>query len=708
MSLTAGVGSFSVSGNNAQLNTSRTAGTGSLSVSGNDIDFSSVRNLEAQPGRIKAGFNFHYRYIDGYPTFVGSSAGLTYTAAIPTHQAHDLIVVFALNSSNDTIPNPPSGEGWTSAHASSSSSETDPAGWRIGFKYAKGNNETVGNWFPATRVVVAIYRNARALVGAATEDIQASSSSIHYPAPDPVVIGSGGTKLLRFGASYGTDNSGTTTTGHTTRISTESLSNSGAPSISIKDLEVDPASNYPAVTTSVGSTTKTIGITLGIGYGTPPLTAETESFSTTLNGDVLAFTVLLGSKGYRAELGQVFVTYASLFTCSPGAFALSGSDVNLPKGFFLQADGENFSYSLTESLLARALRLISQTESFSLAASSVDLPKGFFTTPATGAFTSTAADVGNTLAARLAVDRYDFDANAVDAELQRAIIETFTSASLSFGLSQVGIRDITASPPSGGPTKKPASEYGGSDPSTPSALRPQFVKYNSVSKSRDLGSVDNFYGTFTGDIGSQVGSPTLFFKMHVQGEAILRINKNASNRYTDKQISIGILDSNRKQVQIDSSGIAFENDNIATNQDESLEPLPGGTYYFTVSSSQWQKIPYSVSIQAIRFKAIKGEVLLSMVPTSRFAIAKVRGPALLSNASVATIPVQEKIKAPTGQALLTSTSQGTLVTPEGVAILRNATTGRLKQTHKLSVVASLTGANVATLSSQPPSYGGGY
>ena len=706
MSLTAGVGSFSVSGNNAQLNTSRTAGTGSLSVSGSNIDFSSVRNLEAQPGRIKTGFNFHYRYIDGYPTFVGSSAGLTYTAAIPTHQAHDLIVVFAVNTNNDTIPLAPSNENWITIH-SSQTSGTYEGGWQVAFKYAKGSNETVGNWFPANRIAVAVYRNARAAVGIATQSVQSPAVVIDYPAADAPVIGSAGTRLLRFGISFGTNTAGNTLTGHTTRISTESVGNSSAPSVSIKDLEVDPTSAYGGVSTNVGTAGKTVGITLGIGYGTPPLTAETESFGTTLNGDVLAFTVLLGGKGYRAELGQVFVTYASLFTCSPGAFALSGSSANLPKGFFLQADGEDYSYSLTEGLLARGLRLVSQTESFSLAGISVDLPKGFFTTPAAGAFTSTAADVGNTLAARLAADRYDLDANAEEAQLQRAIIETFNSGSLSFGLSQVGIRDITASPPSGGPTKKADSEYGGSDPSTPSSLRPQFVRYNSVSKSRDLGSVDNFYGTFTGDIGSQVGSPTLFFKMKVQGEAILRINKNTSNRYTDKQISVGILDTNRKQVQIDRDGYAYENDNIATNQNESLEPLPGGTYYFTVSSSQWQKIPYSVSIQAIRYKSIKGEVLLSMVPTSRFAIAKVRGPALLSNASVATIPVHEKIKAPTGQALLTSTSQGTLVTPAGVAVLRNATTGRLKQTHKLSAIASLTGVNVATLSSQPP-YGGGY
>ena len=685
-----------------------TAGVGSYSASGNSVQFSSVRRIEAQPGQLKAGFNFHYRLIDGYPTFVGSSAGLTYTAAIPTHQARDLIVVFAFNSSNNTIPVIPSNENWINAH-SSSSAAPQPAGWRIAYKYANSSNETVGNWFPATRIVVAVYRNARALVGAATQDVRTSADSIHYPAADPLVTGTAGTRLLRFGASYGSDDSGNTTTGHTTRISTESLSNSGAPSISIKDLEVPPDTSnaYPAISTSVGVTTKTIGITLGIGYGTPPLTAETGSFSTTLNGDALAFTVLLGGKGYRAELGQVFVNYASVFACSPGAFVLSGSAADLPKGFTLQVGSEDFNYSLTEGLLKRALRLVSQTETFSLSGLAVDLPKGFFTTPGTGTFTSSVANAGTTLAARLAADRYDLDASAKEAQLQRALIEAFSGGSLSFSLSQVGIRDITASPAAGGPTKKPASDYGGSDPSGPSFLRPRFVQYNSVSKSRDLGSVDNFYGTFTGDIGSEVGSPTLFFKMHVQGEAILRVNKNTSNRYTDKQISVGVLDANRKQVQIDRLGYAFNNDNAATSVDESLAPLPGGTYYFTVSSSQWQKIPYSVSIQAIRYKSVKGAATLSMLPTSRFAIAKLRGPALLSNASAGTIPVHEKIKSPAGQALLTSTSQGTLVTPEGVAIMRNATTGRLKQTHRLSAVASLTGVNVATLSSQPPS-GGGY
>ena len=157
---------------------------------------------------------------------------------------------------------------------------------------------------------------------------------------------------------------------------------------------------------------------------------------------------------------------------------------------------------------------------------------------------------------------------------------------------------------------------------------------------------------------------------------------------------------------MDRFGFAYNNDNAATEDNEALDPLPGGTYYFTVSSSQWQKIPYSISIQAIRFKDIQGEVLLTMVPTSRFAIAKLRGPALWTNGTRTTIPTNEQLKRPTGHILLSNGSRGALVTPEGVALMRDITTGRLKETHKISSVASLTGVNVATLSSEPPLYGG--
>ena len=186
--------------------------------------------------------------------------------------------------------------------------------------------------------------------------------------------------------------------------------------------------------------------------------------------------------------------------------------------------------------------------------------------------------------------------------------------------------------------------------------------------------------------------------MQTIGSASLRITKNASNRYTDKQISIGILDSNIKQFQITDQGFAFENYIVNTDDAESAEPLPGGTYYFTVSSSQWQKIPYSVSIQAIRFKDVKGEVVLTMLPTARFSIAKLRGPALLQSATQTTIPTNAQLKRPTGAILLSNASRGVLVIPSGIALGQMLPSGRLKMTHKISSAATLTSVNVATLS----------
>ena len=119
---------------------------------------------------------------------------------MPSHQEHDLIVVLALNIDNDTIPSVPVNSGWTSAHYSSVSG-VGAIGWRIAYKYAKVNTETVGNWFPADRIIVAIYRNARGPVGTA----QAASVHLQTKSPtQPLIalsLAVAGTRLLHFAIS---------------------------------------------------------------------------------------------------------------------------------------------------------------------------------------------------------------------------------------------------------------------------------------------------------------------------------------------------------------------------------------------------------------------------------------------------------------------------------------------------------------------------
>ena len=135
--------------------------------------------------------------------------------------------------------------------------------------------------------------------------------------------------------------------------------------------------------------------------------------------------------------------------------------------------------------------------------------------------------------------------------------------------------------------------------------------------------------------------------------------------------------------------------------------MPAGEYYFIVSSSQWQELPFSIEIQAIRFSALSGVITLTGASSARFAISKMAGAAQITGPFQTTIPAAAQLKQPTGPILITSGSRGTLTTPEGIALMRMLPTGRLKMTHKISGTASVSGANVATLSSAPP-YGGGY
>ena len=126
----------------------------------------------------------------------------------------------------------------------------------------------------------------------------------------------------------------------------------------------------------------------------------------------------------------------------------------IPSGFYLQAEKGDFDYSLTELFLQRALLFFPQSGSFAHSGSSIDLPKGFFTTPQSGVFTSTVANAGTTHTAMLFTERIDLDAAVAEGNLQRAIIEAFGGTTLTYGLSQVGIQNVSQSPPGGGPTPK--------------------------------------------------------------------------------------------------------------------------------------------------------------------------------------------------------------------------------------------------------------
>ena len=250
--------------------------------------------------------------------------------------------------------------------------------------------------------------------------------------------------------------------------------------------------------------------------------------------------------------------------------------------------------------------------------------------------------------------------------------------------------------------------YGGSSKSSGSFMRPEHVKYNSISKAKDLGTVVNLATSITGTVGTEVGANTLFFKVTTKGESDLVISKrSASNKYKDQYISVGLLNADHDQIPLTPGGFAYTNEIINTIPVESGFQLPKGTYYFTVSNSQWASMPFEVGFQVIRYITIEGKASGALTATGRIGLVKMWGSTTGTIEGSATITPKVLLKNlggfADGQALPTLE---TLAITRGTATLRNVNYGRMKMTWRVSGTASGERSNTATLNVTTP--GGGY
>ena len=248
--------------------------------------------------------------------------------------------------------------------------------------------------------------------------------------------------------------------------------------------------------------------------------------------------------------------------------------------------------------------------------------------------------------------------------------------------------------------------YGGSDKTSPSFLRPEHVKYNTPLKAKNLGQVDNLAQTLTGSVGSEGGTNTLYFKVTTNGESDLRITKNVLNKFEDKYLSIGILDSDYNPLPINSSGFTYFNEVVNTIPIEAILQQPQGTYYFTITSSQWQSIPFSVNVQVIRYILIDGISSGEHVLTARIALVKLYGTASGSSEGSLTFVPVNKLKAISGNSVVEDHTTGALTIMKGTITMTDATYGRLKMTWRMEGSASSSSSNTATLTVTSP--GGGY
>lgn len=666
------------------------AGTASFIFTPNNADLT-YRCEAAGTGSFNAKINAVYR-LNSEVVFIGAETSDNASAVMPSHQANDLLVVFAFNGSGTAAPIAPSGEGWTTIK----SSAANPNGYNLAYKFAANNTETVGAWVGSTRTSAVVYRNVRKIPNDSSSSKNFLATSILYPALS--TANSGGTRVVYFSATKQNLDASTTPAGTTTRVATQPIGGSSAiPGVAVHDRLLPDGTESIAFISQACSATESQVIAVELLSGVPEVQAVSVSFSTGLNGDVFKNRLSPVSRRYNVTLPQVFWLYKSYFTADSTSFTSSLSSVETPRGYYFQFSQGEFDLTLADAIFTRYLVVQPGSGGFTFTEGLIEFAKGFFTNADPGVFSATFYDALITNFAALQALSGKFDVTHESTALQRAIIEALAAAIFNSTTSSIGLRNDTTSPANGGPFK----------PAVPFHLQPSLVKYNSISKSRDLGIVSNFLGLFKGKVGSQCGAPSLFFKIKLLGSADLRIQKKSINKYTDKYISIGIADANRKPINVNDFGFAYQNEIINTDIEEFALPMPAGEYYFIVSSSQWQELPFSIEIQAIRFSALSGVITLTGASSARFAISKMAGAAQITGPFQTTIPAAAQLKQPTGPILITSGSRGTLTTPEGIALMRMLPTGRLKMTHKISGTASVSGANVATLSSAPP-YGGGY
>jgi len=178
------------------------------------------------------------------------------------------------------------------------------------------------------------------------------------------------------------------------------------------------------------------------------------------------------------------------------------------------------------------------------------------------------------------------------------------------------------------------TKYGGSDPTLPSFLRPYYVKYNSISKSRDLGTTEILIAEISGSVGAQAGSNTLFFRVTLSRDLDLRAVLSPVNQATDRYVRVGILDAERKPVPMSPTGYAVLNDIHNTELDESKQRIPAGTYFITVSTDQWQSINFSLFIFVGSYALLSGNAIGSLIAQGRIPLIKPIGQ-LFGTASLA-------------------------------------------------------------------------
>jgi hypothetical protein len=146
-------------------------------------------------------------------------------------------------------------------------------------------------------------------------------------------------------------------------------------------------------------------------------------------------------------------------------------------------------------------------------------------------------------------------------------------------------------------------------------LRQESVEYDSVGSPFDLGSFVSLDRELTGTVGDQTGKATVFFSFTLPRASQFQLQLLPVDRWTDRFLQLSLLDSDRRQVQLDASGIVAAQDITNTPIDESIAVLPAGRYTLLIACTQWTSTRYRLGLKIAPPFELTGTGALEVIPT---------------------------------------------------------------------------------------------
>lgn len=289
-------------------------------------------------------------------TLVGTATASATTVTPPTHQAGDIIIIFAFRRGSTTPPSLPAG--WTSVLAKSGSTVSG----RLGYLIATGTNDSSGTWTNATELTCHIYRppsGFTAGIGASASN-SATINTVNYPGL--TLVHSSGTSWVA--GFIGTDSPTQTIATAPTGMTNESSLVGSNAAIAGHDTEGGvtswPSTNVTTTGTAGDSVSATVEIAV---FASTALALVARGIALSAARAAVTLMAALSGRGTATSAGRASATLA-IALAARGA-ARSVSRAMLSTGAILALAARGAATSSGRAVMAFALALGARGTGFS-------------------------------------------------------------------------------------------------------------------------------------------------------------------------------------------------------------------------------------------------------------------------------------------------------------------------------------------------------